>query len=222
MEKIKDREKRLNRRLLMLVPAAVAILFLLSFTADKTRVASRIFSVGYEGPMRLLPDITIIDNKGLESELFSEEKHRMTVRDVEIFSENEENVEEENPVTSTAPEKKLEEEMIDEISGVDYLRTYASHTDVPYRQDFVILSMVEPEYPEDAFRRRVEGYALVEVYVDESGRVAEARVIRAQGLQSFESASLEAVRKFLFRPVVENGVPQPFWISFLISFRLKT
>ncbi len=86
----------------------------------------------------------------------------------------------------------------------------------------MILSMVEPEYPEDAFRRNVEGYVLVEVYVDESGRVAEARVIRAQGLQSFESASLEAVRKFLFRPVVENGVPQPFWISFLISFRLKT
>jgi len=222
MEKIKDREKRLNKRLLMLVPAAVAILLLLSFTADKTRVADRIFSVGYEGPMRLMPDITIIDNKGLESELFSEEKHRMTLQEVEIFSENEEKVEEENPVTSTAPEKKQEEEMIDEISGIDYLRTYASHTDVPYRQDFVILSMVEPEYPEDAFRRRVEGYVLVEVYVDESGRVAEARVIRAQGLQSFENASLEAVRRFLFRPVVENGVPQPFWISFLISFRLKT
>ena len=222
MEKIRDREKRLNRRLLLLVPAAVAILLLLSFTADKTRVAKRIFSVGYEGPMQLMPDITIIDNKGIESELFSEEKHRMTLQDVEVFSENEEKVEEENPVTSTAPEKEREEELIDEIAGVDRLRTYASHTDVPYRQDFVILSMVEPEYPEDALIRKVEGYVLVEVYVDESGRVAEARVIRAQGLRSFEGASLEAVRKFLFRPVVENGVPQAFWISFLISFRLKS
>ncbi len=221
MEKIREYDKRMTKRLLLMILPAFVVIILLLVAAEKTKVTGRIFSVGYEGPMQILPDITIIDNRGIESTIYSEEKHTMVLRDVEIFSEEEEDIDQEDPEISTAPEREIDKLIVDEVPANDYLRTYASHTSVPYRQDFVIIKMVKPEYPEDAFRRNVEGYVLVEVYVDESGYVSEAWVIKVQGLESFEKASLEAVRQFVFRPVLENGAPQPFWISFLINFRFK-
>jgi hypothetical protein len=36
---------------------------------------------------------------------------------------------------------------------------------------------------------------------------------------SFEKASLDAGRQFIFKPIKENGSPIPFWVSFLITFR---
>ncbi len=82
------------------------------------------------------------------------------------------------------------------------------------------MKMIQPEYPADAMAKRSEGYVLVEVYVNEFGLVDEAYVRKVFGIKSFEKASIDAVRQFVFKPVIEDGVPSSFWISFLIRFRL--
>ncbi|MBU8921914.1 MAG: energy transducer TonB [Bacteroidales bacterium] len=220
MGKIIDYDKRRTKRLVYLLPVAFLVLIIILMTIEHTQVVDRFFYVGYEGPMQILPEITIIDDKSLQAEIFSEERHDMVAREIELISDDEQDVEEEDPEFSTAPEKEVEE-IFDNVTGRDFIKTYASHTDVPFREDYVILTMVKPVYPEDAMALRREGYVLVEVYIDETGRVAEAWVRKVYGIESFEIASIEAVKQFRFKPVMENGEPQSFWVSFLISFRLN-
>ncbi|MBN2072037.1 MAG: energy transducer TonB [Candidatus Krumholzibacteriota bacterium] len=220
MGKIVEYDRKLTKRLILTIPIALITLLLLLFSAERSRVVDRIFSVGYEGEERFVPEITIIDDRGIEAEVFSEERHDIVVREMDLVSEEEEDIEEENPRISTAPEKEIEEITFDEVIDDNYVRTYPSHTDVPYRQDYVILRMIQPEYPQDAMLKRSEGYVLVEVYINERGLVDEAYVRKVFGMKSFEEASIKAVRQFEFKPVIEDGTPRSFWISFLISFRL--
>jgi TonB family protein len=220
MGKIIDYDKRRTKRLIYLLPVAFLVLIIILMTVEHTQVVDRFFSVGYEGPMQVLPEITIIDDKSIEAEIFSEERHDMVAREIELISDDERDVEEENPELSTAPEKEIEE-VFDDVTGRDFIRTYASHTAVPYREDYVILNMVKPVYPEDAMTLRKEGYVLVEVYINKAGKVEEVWVRKVYGIESFEKVSLDAVKQFRFKPVMEDGEPQSFWVSFLISFRLN-
>lgn len=221
MGKIIEYNKQLTKRLLIIIPLAITILVFLLITVEHTKIVDHIFSVGYEGPMQLIPEITIIDDEGLKAEFFSKERHEMIVKNVVISGEKEENVDEEAPDISTSPEKEPEETILDDIPGMEYMATYPTHADVPYREDYVILNMFQPEYPEDAIEKRSEGYVLVEVYVNESGYVDEVYVRKVFGMESFKKSSLDAVRQFTFKPVMEDGKPRSFWISFLISFRLN-
>jgi TonB family protein len=108
-----------------------------------------------------------------------------------------------------------------ETPGEYAFRAYPSHAAVPYRQDYVILKMVKPDYPPDALANAEEGYVLVEAYISPEGRVGEAYVRSSYGSRSFEDASVNAVRQFLFRPVQERGTSVSFWVSFLVRFRLR-
>ena len=220
MGKIIDYDKKRTKRLFYLLPVAFLILIIILITIEHTQIVDKFFSVGYQGPMQILPEITIIDDNSIEAEIFSEERHDMVAREVELVSDDEKDVEEKDPELSTAPEKEVEE-VFDDVTGRDFIRTYPSHTAVPFREDYVILNMIKPEYPEDAMALRKEGYVLVEVYINKTGRVAEAWVRKVYGIESFEKASLVAVKQFRFKPVMENGEPQSFWVSFLISFRLN-
>ena len=46
------------------------------------------------------------------------------------------------------------------------------------------------------------------------------RLVRMVG-KDLEGATLDAVRQFLFRPVVVNGKPISFWTSFLVRFQIR-
>ncbi|MBN1163988.1 MAG: energy transducer TonB [Candidatus Krumholzibacteriota bacterium] len=225
MGKIQTYDSHRRKRLLYLFPVAIATIIILLTLVEHSRLVDHIFTVGYEGPMKLLPEITIIDDRGLEAQIFSVERDDEVIRNLEVSEEPEpESEDEEDALETVAPfsEESLEEPILDDVSRDDNIRTYASHANVPYREDYVILKMVQPEYPSDALNRGLEGYVMVEVYVNESGLVEEAWVRKVYGLRSFETASLEAVRQFEFKPVREYGKPKPFWISFLVSFKLTS
>ena len=219
-QKIKEYDRRLRRRLIYLLPVSVLLLIVIALSLERSRVVNRIFRVGYEGPMQILPEITILDDSGVEANAFQKEKHDMVARDVEIYSELKED-ERENADIAPPKREEPEERVFDEFEGVDAIRTYRSHAPVPYREDYVITKMVEPVYPSDAMIQGREGYVLVEVYVDRGGRVQEAYVRKARGGRSFETATLEAVKMFEFRPVMERSEPVPFWVSFLVRFQLN-
>jgi len=219
-EKIKEYDRRWRKRLIYLLPLSVLLLFILAISIEKSRVVSRIFSVGYEGPMRILPEITILDDSGVEAEVFEKERHDMVAREVEVYSEEIE-AEDKEAETSLAPKEEPEEPIFDEFEGRDAIRTYESHAPVAYREDYVIKKMVEPIYPPEAMIRGHEGYVLVEVYVNDRGFVQEAWVRKVKGDESFEAATLDAVRQFEFRPIMDRGKPISFWLSFLVRFELN-
>jgi len=219
-EKIKEYDRRWRKRVIYLLPVTLLLLIILAISLEKMRVVDRIFSVGYEGPMKILPEITILDDSGVEAEIFEKERHDMVARDVEVYSEE---IEDENKdaKTSLAPREEPDEPVHDDFEGRDAIRTYESHATVPYREDYVIKKMIEPVYPPEAMILGHEGYVLVEVYVNDRGFVQEAWVRKVKGDPSFEKATLDAVKQFEFRPMLDRGRPISFWISFLVRFELS-
>jgi TonB family protein len=221
MGRIEEYEHKLHRRLIVLVPVSILALILLVFTLDKSRVIEHIFTVGYEGPESFVPEITIIDESGIESDVSAEERDAMRANDVLIESEPLVDREKRGETPSEEikkPDASLQTGLADTD---DLFRTYPTRARVPYREDYVIIKMVQPEYPLTALERGLEGYVLVEAYIDASGRVEGVWVRSAYGDESFEFSALEAVEQFIFKPAKQQGEPIPFWVSFLIRFELR-
>ena len=77
---------------------------------------------------------------------------------------------------------------------------------------------VEPIWPPDAQQARVQGVVILEVLIDEVGKVADARVLRSIPL--LDLAAIEAVRQWEFEPTLPNGVPVPVIMTVTVQFRL--
>ena len=221
MGRIEEHDRKLRRRLLVIVPVSLLALLLTVFTLDRSRVIERIFTVGYEGPESFIPKITIIDESVIESELSAKERDAMMMNDVLIESEPLVDRDE----TGKTPSKEIREAGESPQRGLsdtdDLFRTYPTRAKVPFRENYVIIKMVQPEYPLTAMERGLEGYVLVEAYINASGRVEGVWVRSAYGDESFESSALEAIEQFIFKPATQRGDPIPFWVSFLIRFELR-
>jgi len=221
MRKIVEYDKKMRRRLLALLPIGVLLLLVITLSLERTRFVERVLLVGYEGTERFVPEITIIDDTGIESDVTVKQRDAMIASDVLVESESivEEDVEGDQPSreiidAGESPTLGLSE-------PEELFRTYPSRAKVPYREDYVILKMTKPIYPLYAMENGLEGYVLVEAYVNEQGRVEGAWIRSAYGDDSFEESAIDAVEEFLFKPAKEAGKPIPFWVSFLIRFELK-
>ncbi len=77
----------------------------------------------------------------------------------------------------------------------------------------------EAGYPPDALRDRVEGNVALELTIDESGNVADARVTAPAG-HGFDEAAMDAARRFTFTPAMQNGAPVRSVVEFTYEFHL--
>lgn len=75
-------------------------------------------------------------------------------------------------------------------------------------------------YPEIAKRAGVEGTVYVEAFVDESGAVTKAAVVKGIGA-GCDEAAVEAIKKTKFRPGKQRGKPVKVRMSIPIRFRLQ-
>jgi TonB family protein len=91
-----------------------------------------------------------------------------------------------------------------------------------YSETYIILRAIQPRYPDHERERGIEGSVTVELLVNELGTVSDANVIELVGPMSFQNSALDAVRQFEFQAPIENGVPTPMWIKFLIKFRINS
>jgi len=174
---------------------------------------------GWEGATHLLPEVTIVPDSDPFEET-REHSRRRALRALEI-EELDEKGEAEGAKKEQVPEDKPEEIITPELDE-EVVRVYPAHTDVPYSEDFVILEMTKPEYPVYELAQGIEGDVTVEMFIDDEGRVEHAWVLIATGPESFEKASLQAVRRFRFKPPVVNGNNSPMWIRFKIRFRVMS
>jgi protein TonB len=69
----------------------------------------------------------------------------------------------------------------------------------------MLISSVEPRYPELAKRARVQGTVLLAALIDKNGRVANLHTV--QGHPLLVEAALDAVRQWRYRPTILNGQP---------------
>jgi TonB family protein len=77
---------------------------------------------------------------------------------------------------------------------------------------------VKPIYPEIAMNARVQGVVIIEVTIDQTGNVAQGRVLRGQPL--LDLAALEAVNQWQFVPTLLNGVAVPVIMTVTVNFTL--
>ncbi len=90
-----------------------------------------------------------------------------------------------------------------------------SHVVVPPR----VLSAVEAAYPARALAERREAHVHLELQVDATGHVTDARVLESGG-DEFDAAALEAVKQYLFSPATEDGLPVRSFVTYTYPFRL--
>jgi len=77
---------------------------------------------------------------------------------------------------------------------------------------------VAPVYPPIAQSARVQGVVIVEALIDETGRVADVRILRSIPL--LDQAAIDAVRQWEYTPVLLNGVPVPVIMTATVQFTL--
>ena len=82
-----------------------------------------------------------------------------------------------------------------------------------------IVSSVEAVYPPNELAQRHEAHVHLELQVDATGHITDARVLESAG-DEFDAAALSAVKQYLFKPATEDGVPVRSFVTFTYVFRL--
>ena len=93
--------------------------------------------------------------------------------------------------------------------------------DAPVDGDALAIVRVLPRYPSRALSRGIEGWVLLEFAIDPIGQAIDLVVIDADPQGVFNRAAINAVKKWKYRPMVENGKPtiRP-GVRQLISFQI--
>lgn len=81
-----------------------------------------------------------------------------------------------------------------------------------------LLRKIPPIYPAYAVQARLEGVVILEAEVDESGAVAQVRVLKSVGL--LDHSAITAVRQWRYSPLLLNGRPERFVLTVTLSFSL--
>jgi periplasmic protein TonB len=84
----------------------------------------------------------------------------------------------------------------------------------------VLVRSVNPRYPTQAQRSRVEGYVVVTFTVEPDGHTSNIRVNDAQPRHVFERAATDAVERWQFTPATRDGVPVASTLTNRINFSL--
>jgi protein TonB len=82
-----------------------------------------------------------------------------------------------------------------------------------------LVRRIEPAYPELARQARAEGVVILEATTDIHGRVAAVRVLRSIAL--LDAAAVDAVRQWVYEPLLINGRPRPVTFTVTVRFVLK-
>ncbi len=83
----------------------------------------------------------------------------------------------------------------------------------------ILISRVDPIYPEEARRARIQGSVVLTVTVNEEGYVYEIRI--ESGHPLLQQAAIDAVKQWRYSPTLLNGEPVPVMATVTVVFRLK-
>jgi protein TonB len=78
---------------------------------------------------------------------------------------------------------------------------------------------VNPHYPDKAMRAHIQGPVLLEVLINESGKVNDVKVTKGLS-HGLSEAAVEAVKQWVFEPVLASGKTVPALIDVVVNFKL--
>ena len=85
----------------------------------------------------------------------------------------------------------------------------------------VLVTRVEPEYPEAMRRAHLEGVAILEAIITAQGEVDEVRVLKSAS-PLLDRAAADAVRQWRYRPATLNGRAVRVVLTVTVTFGLKS
>jgi protein TonB len=91
---------------------------------------------------------------------------------------------------------------------------------VPYDKEPVLKTFVKLEYPNLAREAGIEGVVMVQVRIDEAGKVTSAVVVTSDVTEAMNRAALAAARECEFEPALQGQKPVPVAVVIPFAFRL--
>ncbi len=82
-----------------------------------------------------------------------------------------------------------------------------------------VLSEVRPLYPREAKEKGLEGSVVMDVLIDNMGKVREVSVIEGEDI--FRNGAINAMKKFLFKPAKVDGRAVAIRIRYSLKFLLE-
>lgn len=83
----------------------------------------------------------------------------------------------------------------------------------------VVMTEVRPVYPKQAKDNQLEGRVVLNVLIDQKGKVREVFVL--EGPEIFRLSAIEAMKKFIFSPAQVDGKPVAVRIRYSLNFKLE-
>jgi len=93
---------------------------------------------------------------------------------------------------------------------------------IPYDDPPVPLTPIRPKYPEIAQEAGIEGTVVVQVFVDDRGRVKDTVILKGIPNTGLDESAAAAIRSVRFRPARQRERAVGVWISIPVNFRLKS
>jgi protein TonB len=82
-----------------------------------------------------------------------------------------------------------------------------------------LVKRIDPAYPELAKQARLSALVILEATVGTDGRVQDVTILR--GAPIFDQDAIDAVRQWVYRPLLLNGVPTPFIVTVTLKFSFR-
>src|ERR1022692_244048 len=80
-----------------------------------------------------------------------------------------------------------------------------------------VLHRVEPDYPEEARQRQIQGPVVLDVHIDRDGTIQEVKLVSGQPLLA--DAAIAAVKQWRFKPQMRKGHPTEMQTRITLNFR---
>ena len=74
-----------------------------------------------------------------------------------------------------------------------------------------VLSRSPMQYPDDALKKKIKGYVVVNLLIDVDGSIEAAKVIQSSPAGVFDAAALSGIRSWRFAPGKYQGKPVKVW-----------
>jgi len=78
----------------------------------------------------------------------------------------------------------------------------------------------QPQYTEIARKARIQGVVIVQAIIDKQGNVTNVKVLKGLPMGLSEQ-SVEAIKKWKFKPATLNGKPVDVYYNLTVNFRLQ-
>jgi protein TonB len=80
------------------------------------------------------------------------------------------------------------------------------------------IKITRPQYPQEAFVKKIEGTVIVEILIDSTGAVVRARILTS--IPALDAAALQTVREWRFAPAIKHGRPVSTIAQAPVTFRI--